>query len=142
MATVDSGDMIIKLNTIEISILIKTGCNSVKLLIILPIPVVIICTYGSINTPIVAEIPPTIVGYTIKAILPTRCSINKINNTAIDAVIIVLIKSPIPAITHVPFLNCAAPLPTYEALATTAIAKGVRLNFNAIKAPTSAGTVN
>ena len=47
-----------------------------------------------------------------------------------------------PAITQTPCLNCAAPLPTYEALATTAIAKGVILNFNAINAPIKAGTVN
>ena len=46
MATVDNGDMIIKLNTIEINILINTGCNSVKLLTMLPIPVVINLTYG------------------------------------------------------------------------------------------------
>ena len=59
-----------------------------------------------------------------------------------DAVNPVLIKSPIPVITHVPCLNWAAPLPTYEALATTAIANGVILNFIAINAPISAGTVN
>ena len=64
--------------------------------------------YGNISTPIVADKPPTIVGYTISAMLPTRFSINKINNTAIVAVIIVLIKSPMPAITQAPFLNCAA----------------------------------
>ena len=105
MATVDNGDMIIKLNTIEINILISTGCSLVKLLIMLPIPVVINLTYGKVNTPIVAAKPPTTVGKTIKAILPTRSSINKISNTAMDAVSIVLIKSPIPAITHVPCLN-------------------------------------
>jgi uncharacterized membrane protein len=60
MATVESGDIIIKLNTIEISILIKTGCNSVKLLIILPIPVVIICTYGVGSMALIVY--PTIVG--------------------------------------------------------------------------------
>ena len=107
IATVDNGEIIIKLKTIEISIHINTGCNSVKLLTILPMPVVIICTYGNISTPIVADKPPTIVGYTISAMLPTRFSINKINNTAIVAVIIVLIKSPMPAITQAPFLNCA-----------------------------------
>ncbi len=56
--------------------------------------------------------------------------------------IIVFIRSPIPAITQAPFLNCAAPLPTYAALDTTAIANGDRSNFMAINAPIKAGTVN
>ena len=62
IATVDNGEIIIKLNTIEINIHINTGCNSVKLLIILPIAIFIVCTYGRMSTPIVAERPPTIVG--------------------------------------------------------------------------------
>ena len=66
MATVDNGDMIIKLNTIEINILINTGCNSVKLLTMLPIPVVINLTYGKVNTPIVAAKPPTTVEKQLK----------------------------------------------------------------------------
>lgn len=103
IATVDNGEMIIKLKTIEISILISTGCNSVKLFSIFPIPVVINLTYGNVNTPIVADNPPIIVGKTISAILPTRSSTSKINNTAIAAVIIVLMRSPIPAMTHAPF---------------------------------------
>ena len=44
IATVDNGDIMIKLNTIERSMLMITGCNSVKLLIIFPIPVVISLT--------------------------------------------------------------------------------------------------
>ena len=77
IATVDNGEIIIKLKTIEISIHINTGCSSVKLLTILPMPVVIICTYGNISTPIVADKPPTIVGYTISAMLPTRFQLIK-----------------------------------------------------------------
>jgi uncharacterized membrane protein len=56
-------------------LLIEHRVGSMALIVYPTIVGGILCTYGSINTPIVAEIPPTIVGYTINAILPTRCSI-------------------------------------------------------------------
>ena len=62
IATVDNGEIIIRLNTIEIKILIIIGCNSVNPFTIFPMPVVIILVYGNIRTPIAPEIPPTTVG--------------------------------------------------------------------------------
>src|SRR5699024_1138463 len=142
VATVEIGEIIRKLKTSAISIDINMGCNSVNVLTRLPIPVVIICTYGSIVIPIKPEITPTIVGKIINVKLPKRSPITNIKNTAIAAVIIVLIKSPTPASIQTPFLNCATPLPTKAALATTAVANGVKLNRIAINAPTNNGTVN
>ena len=98
--------------------------------------------YGSIRTPIKAANPPTIVGKIISVKLPKRSPTTNIKNTAIAAVIIVLIKSPTPTSVHTPSLNCATPLPTNAELATTAVANGVRLKRIAIKAPTRSGTVN
>ncbi len=93
VATVEIGEIIRKLKTSAISIDINMGCNSVNVLTRLPIPVVIICTYGSIVIPIKPEITPTIVGKIINVKLPKRSPITNIKNTAISAVIIVLIKS-------------------------------------------------
>lgn len=62
MATVDSGEIIIRLNTIEIKILMTIGCNSVKPLTILPMAVVIIFVYGNIKTPIAPEIRQQLLG--------------------------------------------------------------------------------
>ena len=107
IATVDNGEIIIKLKTIEISIHINTGCNSVKLL-----------TNASCNHMYIWQYKYTNCSgqTTYDSWIHNQChatntfSINKINNTAIVAVIIVLIKSPMPAIGTV--LKLCSPLPT------------------------------
>lgn len=142
VATVEIGEIIIKLNTNAMSIDIRTGCNSVKEFTKFPIPVVIIWIYGKVNTPITLAMTPTMVGKIINVRLPNFSPTNNIKNTAIAAVSIVLIKSPTPTNNHTPSLNCAAPLPTNAELATTAVANGLSLKRMAIKAPTNKGTVN
>ena len=66
----------------------------------------------------------------------------KMISTAIPAVIIALIKSPTPARTHTCPFNCATPLPTKVALATTTVASGLSLNLIAMAVPIKAGIVN
>lgn len=78
VATVEIGEMIIKLKTSAISIDIIMGCNSVNVLTKLPIPVVINCMYGNNVKPINPEITPTIVGKIINVRLPKRSPISNI----------------------------------------------------------------
>lgn len=55
--------------------------------------------------------------------------------TAIDAVIIVLIKSPIPTMTHLLSVKVDAPDPTKAAAPVTAVCNCVNLNCPAINTP-------
>ena len=69
-----------------IKIHIKTGCNSVNVLITLPIAEVIAVTYGYIQNPIKPAPAPTTIGVKTIATDPNLSPINRINPTAIDAV--------------------------------------------------------
>ena len=78
VATVEIGEMMIKLKTSAMSIDMMIGCNSVNVLTKLPIPVVINCMYGNNVKPIKPEITPTMVGKIINVRLPKRSPITNI----------------------------------------------------------------
>ena len=78
VATVEIGEMMMKLKTSAISIDMMIGCNSVNVLTKLPIPVVINCMYGNNVKPIKPEITPTMVGKIINVRLPKRSPITNI----------------------------------------------------------------
>src|SRR5699024_9788712 len=99
IATVEIGEIINTAKEQAIKIHIKTGCNSVNVLITLPIAEVIAVTYGYIYNPIKPAPAPTTIGVKTIATDPNLSPINRINPTAIDAVNIVLIISPVPAPT-------------------------------------------
>ena len=65
-----------------------------------PIAVVIILTYGNNSNPIKAEPTPTTIGIATTAVEPNLSLISINIPTAIPAVTIVLIKSPVPAPTN------------------------------------------
>ena len=115
------------------------GCVFVKPLITSPNPNVINLVYGKINNPSNPATAPPTIGNTIIFKLPSLLPINKIMPTAMEAVIIVLIKSPMPTMTHLLSTNVDAPDPTKAAAPVTAVCNCVKPNCAAINIPVKIG---
>ena len=113
-------------------------------LITAPIAAVNFATNGNNCKPINEAPTPTTIGIATTAVEPNLSLIHINANTAIAAVNIVLIKSPVPAPTYFPSsgLNFTTPDATKLAPAVTIIGIGLKPNCKAINAPIINGVAN